>query len=413
MKKALIAVAALVVLAGVAVAVVVGVRYRQGQDVRGSSTEEFVTTEAAAPEPPPEPRVAWPTYRFAPERHGVAGYEHRPPYRVRWRFRARTLVEFPPAIGYGRVYFTNNSGRLYAVNTKTGKRAWKKDSGRCVASSPALWEHLVIQTYLNAHPCNRGKEKGLRGLVVARFAGFGQFRWQTQIAPSESSPVVVDGVVYLGDWSGRIYALHARTGKVKWSFKTRGKIKSAVAISGNRLYVGSYDHHVYALDRDTGKLIWRAAAQQRLGKRGSFYSTPAAAYGRVYVGGTDGKVYSFGATTGKLIWSHSTGNYVYSSPAVWRKLVLVGSYSRWFYAFDAATGDVRWRFRANGPISGSPTVLDGIVYFSTLRRRTYGLDARTGRPVWQFPDGKYSPLVADRDRVYLTGYHRVYGLDPR
>jgi outer membrane protein assembly factor BamB len=104
---------------------------------------------------------------------------------------------------------------------------------------------------------------------------------------------------------------------------------------------------------------------------------------------------------------------VYSSPAIWRKLVLIGSYSRRFYAFDAATGNVRWQFRANGKISGSPTVVDGIVYFSTLKERTYGLDARTGKLVWQFPDGKYTPIVADPDRVYLTGYHRVYALDQR
>jgi len=412
MKKALLAAGALVALGAVALAVFGFVRYRQGQDVRGSSTEEFVTTEAA-PRAPAEPGVFWPTYRFDAERQGVADYPHRPPFTTRWFFRARTLVEFPPAIGYGRLYFTNNYGRLYAVNAKTGKRAWKKDSGRCVASSPAVWEHLVIQTYLAGHPCNRGNQKGIQGLVVARFAGFGQFRWQTRIAPSESSPVVVDAVVYLGDWSGRVYALYARTGKVKWVFRTKGRIKSGVAVSGSRVYVGSYDHHLYALNKNTGRLIWRASAQQRLGKRAQFYATPAAAYGRVYVGGTDGKVYSFGATTGKLRWSHSTGNYVYGSPAVWRRLVLVGSYSRWFYAFDAATGDVRWRFKANGPISGSATVVRGIVYFSTLKERTYGLDARTGRLVWQFPDGKYASVVADPDRMYLVGYHRLYALDER
>ena len=55
---------------------------------------------------------------------------------MRWFFRARTLVEFPPAIGYGRLYFTNNYGRLYAVNTETGKRAWKKDSAAASRARP-------------------------------------------------------------------------------------------------------------------------------------------------------------------------------------------------------------------------------------------------------------------------------------
>jgi outer membrane protein assembly factor BamB len=114
-------------------------------------------------------------------------------------------------------------------------------------------------------------------------------------------------------------------------------------------------------------------------------------------------VYSFGAASGKLRWSHDTGGYVYSSPAVWKRRVLAGSYDGSFYAFDAATGEMLWRFRANGPISGSPTVLGGVVYFATLERRTYALDARTGRTLWVFPDGKYSPVVADRKRLYLVG----------
>jgi outer membrane protein assembly factor BamB len=410
MKRVLLAVAALVLLGSAAAALFVGIRYRQSQDVRGSSTEEFVTTEAAPPVKPKEPGVFWPGYGFDAERQRAVDYPHRPPFTVRWFFRARTLVEFPPAIGYGRLYFTNGYGRLYAVNARTGKRAWKYDSGRCNASSPAVWEHLVIQTFMARRPCNR--KRGRDGQVVALFAGFGQLRWRVRISASESSPVVVKSVVYLGDESGTVYALHAGTGKLKWSYRTKGAIKGGVVVSGDRVFAGSYDHHLYALRRDTGKLLWRASAQQRLGKRATFYSTPAAGYGRVYIGGTDGKLYSFGATTGKLIWSHSTGGYVYSSPAIWRKLVLVGSYSKRFYAFDAATGEVRWMFRANGPISGSPTVVNGIVYFSTLRERTYGLDARTGRPVWQFPDGKYTPLVADGDRVYLVGHFRLYALDP-
>jgi hypothetical protein len=77
---------------------------------------------------------------------------------------------------------------------------------------------------------------------------------------------------------------------------------------------------------------------------------------------------------------------------------------------DAATGNILWKFKANGPISGSPTVIAGRVYFATLKGTTYALDARTGRQVWTYPDGKYSPVVADAERLYLTGNARIYGL---
>jgi outer membrane protein assembly factor BamB len=168
------------------------------------------------------------------------------------------------------------------------------------------------------------------------------------------------------------------------------------------VFVGSYDHHVYAFDARNGALRWRTGAQQRLGSEGTFYSTPAAAYGRIYIGATDGKVYSFGATSGEERWSYGTGGYVYGSPAVWHERVYVGSYNGTFYCFDA-----------DGQISGSATVMDGVVYFSTLRRTTYGLDALTGRQVWSFPDGEYSPIVADAKRVYLVGYGSIYGMVDR
>ena len=130
-------------------------------------------------------------------------------------------------------------------------------------------------------------------------------------------------------------------------------------------------------------------------------------------------MYAFGATSGKLRWSHSTGGYVYASPAVWRQRILIGSYSGTFSALDAGTGGVRWQFRANGPISGSATVIGNLVYFATLHGpkskngRTYALDARTGRLVWSFPDGKYTPAVAAKGKLFLIGYGIVYGMVPR
>lgn len=383
---------------------------QQERDIKGSSTIEFVTTEAAPP-PPPEPGIAWPTYGHDAARlrfgNGVA---LAPPFRRVWTFRAQSLVEFPPAVGYGRLFFTNNAGVLFAIGAKNGKRAWKVQSRRCVAASPALDRHVVYQAYLNGPPCNRKPSASLTGEVVAYAVGTGKVLWRRVIGPSESSPVVVGASVYVGDWNGRVWALRRRTGKVRWVTRLRKQVKGGVAISGGKLFVGDYSGHLYALSATTGKVQWQAKVQPRFGRTGTFYATPTAAYGRVYIGATDGKVYSFGASSGKLRWSQSTGGYVYSSTAVWRDRVYAGSYSKRFYSFDAATGKVLWSFQANGQISGSPTVVAGRVYFATLKRRTYALDAKTGRMLWTFPDGKYSPVVADAERLYLVGYARLYGL---
>jgi outer membrane protein assembly factor BamB len=413
-KRALIIAAVVLVLAllGGGLAYYLHVKHA-ARDIKGSSTVEFVTTEAVPP-PPPEPGIAWPFYGYDSERlRFLNGSTLAPPFQRVWTFHARNLVEFPPAVGYGRLFFANNEGVLFAIGAKNGRKAWDYVSHRCLAASPALDRHVVFEAFMNAPPCNRPPSAKLTGEIVAFAVGTGHVIWRRTIGPSESSPVVVGGTVFVGDWNGRVWALRRKTGKPYWVTKLQGQVKSGVAIAGNRLYVGDYSGHVYALSLTTGKILWQAKAQPRFGNTGRFYATPAVAYGRVYVGATDGKMYSFGASSGKLRWSHGTGGYVYSSAAVWRDRVFAGSYSHIFYCFDAATGAVRWQFKANGPISGSPTVIAGRVYFATLKRRTYALDARTGRLVWTFPDGKYSPVVADSKRVYLVGYAKVYGLVER
>jgi outer membrane protein assembly factor BamB len=413
-RKLLIAAAAAIVLvAGAAVALYLYKKHLSA-GVQGSSTVEFVST--AAPKPPRiRGAIEWPNFGNGPqETHVGPSVAMRPPFRRDWVAGGASLLEFPPAVGYHRLFFANGSGSLLALNAATGKRAWTYPTTRCVAATPAVGRYdggTVYESFLGVHPCNNKNAKD--GLLVAVSAGQGQLRWKRKIGPTESSPLLVGTALYVGDWRGRVYDLDARTGSVRWTFRQRGAVKGAVAYSANRVFFGSYDGHVYALNAKTGRLLWRAQADVRLFGGSQFYSTPAVAYGRVYIGSTDHKVYSFGAATGKRRWSYATGGYVYGSPSVWDNRVYVGSYDHWFYALDAATGRRVWRFEANGPISGSSTVLDGVVYFATLKGRTYALSAKTGRLVWTYPDGMYAPVTTDGKRAFLFGFGKAYGFLPR
>ena len=151
---------------------------------------------------------------------------------------------------------------------------------------------------------------------------------------------------------------------------------------------------------------------------GQFYATPAVAFGRVYMGNTDGRVYSFGARNGALAWATATGAYVYASasvadPAGLGPTVYVGSYDGNLYAFNAQSGAIRWRHPAGGKISGSSTVVGNVVYYSDLgTKTTIGLNAATGRKVFAFPDGAFTPVIADYHAIYLDGYTELYQLLP-
>ncbi|HKD34954.1 MAG TPA: PQQ-binding-like beta-propeller repeat protein [Gaiellaceae bacterium] len=412
MKKWLLGAGAVVLLVAAGLIAYALYRKHEGRDIRGSSVE-FVTTQEDKSKP--NLSTPWPMYRFDSSREGLAvgvPADIHPPLEAKWFFRGKSLIEFPPSVAYGNLYFANSLGSLYSVKITRVRAQWVYRTGRCTAATPAVADHLVYMTFLNKPPCNATRS-GLDGELVALDADSGKVRWKVTMAPTESSPLVVGGLVYVGDWSGKVYALNAKSGRVVWTYQTGDKVKDGLAYAGGRVFFGSYDTHVYALSARTGKLIWKSGAQQRLGATGTFYSTPAVAYGRVYVGATDGKMYSFGATSGKLRWSHGTGSYVYASPAVWNRTVYAGSYDGTFYAFDAATGDVRWQFKTAGPISGSAVVINGVVYVSCFGGRTYGLDARTGKVLWLFKRGRYAGVVADTVRLYAVGYGRIFAFFPK
>ena len=411
MKKILWTLAALLVLGAAGAAGAWYWNERQTRDVRGSATTEFVATEAPGTTRAEEEveREPWPTYGFDVARTRFApDFRHRPPYRELWMVRGGDLIEFPPVIAYGRLYFANAKGRFLAVDAETGKVVWRRELERITAASPTVGDGVIYQPLMNA----KGEEREeADGFMVALDAETGEELWRFKAGVIESSPLLVRGVLYFGTFDDRLYALDVKTQRVRWTYQTGDDVKGGPVFSRGVVYFGSYDGKVYAVDASRGKLRWESESQGGLRGAGNFYATPALAYGRVFIGNTDGKVYAFGAESGDLLWSRTTGGYVYSSAAIWRQTVYVGSYDRNLYALDARTGDVRWSFEANGRISGAPTVIDGVVYFSTLEERTYALDAGSGEELWTFPDGKYTPVVADDERVYLTGYTRVYGLE--
>lgn len=405
----MIALALLVlVAAGVAVAGVVVWKQRHPGSIRGSGSTEFDTTEEPGSTTVPEKEartVPWPTYGFDAARTRTPGFDLRPPYRRLWRFDARSLLEFPPVVAYGRLYVGTGGGRFLALDAETGKKVWVRKFGRCMAASPTVGGGVVYQTLMDPAPC-RPHRQDADGFLVAMDPETGKELWRVRSAVSESSPLVVGRTVYFGSWDRKMYAVDTKTHRVKWTYTTGDKVKDSPAYADGTIYFASYDRKVYAVNAKTGKLAWASSGN------GTFYATPSVAYGRIFIGNTDGRVYAFGAKSGHLLWARSTGDWVYSSAAVWHRTVYVGSYSHRFYALDAATGDVRWTFPTSRAVTGAATVMDGLVYFASLAGKTYALDALTGKKQWGFPDGLYTPVSADEERLYLVGHKILYALEP-
>ena len=438
-----------VLIAGIALVVLLGVggwfayARLQPTEIGGNTTEEYIastttaatttttttTTTTIAPLATP-----WPTYGFdAGRTHWNPSLRHRPPYIQTWIFHALNLLEFPPVVADGRLFVANLRGHFFAVDATTGKRLWHKPTRHCSAASPAIADDIVYAAFMQKYPCPKGDFSG-NGFVIAWDAATGRRIWSVETPALETSPLVVDGAVYVGGWDGTVFAFDAKTGALLWKTQTDAQITSSPTYadatqtgSTPAVVIGTNGGSVYSLDAKTGVVRWRAQSIDRLGSnREYFYATPTVAYGRVFIGNTDGWMYAFGAKTGTLLWAKAAGSYVYTAAVAADNVIYIGTYDGFIVAYDAGTGSELWRFEAPGAIHGAPTLMDGLLYFSTCAgcgqngvrasksgpSDTYALDIATRKIVWTFPDGQYSPVVADNERVYVTGKGTVYGLRP-
>jgi outer membrane protein assembly factor BamB len=340
--------------------------------------------------------------------------------KLAWKFGGNALLEFPATIWGNNLYLLDDGATLKRVNIKTGKQIWERHMGTChgcglSASSPSLdvaHKELFV-TVLSLKGSTIG---AVGGEIAAVSMGNGKTLWTAPVpSGTESSPMVVGNAVYFGDQDGTEYSLNIKTGKQNWEFPTGGAIKAGADYYEGNLYFGNYAGQFYAVNAKTGKQVWSQSPG------GNFYSTPAAAYGRIYVGNNNGAAYSFSATSGTVAWSRTLGGYVYSGPAVGTvaglgPTVFIGSYDGDLYALNAQDGSVRWTTpvptTGKVGISGSAVLVNNVVYASSVYGKgSYGFNAVTGKQVWSYPDGSYTPVVANQHDLFVMGKYVLYKFD--
>ncbi|SVA88195.1 uncharacterized protein METZ01_LOCUS141049 [marine metagenome] len=165
--------------------------------------------------------------------------------------------------------------------------------------------------YYPASQINTSNVKGLRPAWI----------FQTEIVESqETTPIVVDGTMYITTSFNHVYALNAATGEQIWHFKHKmgpittyccGPNNRGVAVHGDKVFMGTLDAKLVALDANSGALVWeQQIADPELGY--SETMAPTAVNGKILIGtnggeyGIRGFVKAFDANSGKLLWTFHT-----------------------------------------------------------------------------------------------------------
>jgi outer membrane protein assembly factor BamB len=176
-----------------------------------------------------------------------------------------------PVVADGRVYAGSLDGSVYALAGDTGEIVWTCPTGAKVRATPTVEGGTV---YIGSWDKS----------VYALDAASGRVRWQTPIGGQVQTNALVAGdLVYCASRKASVVALSAQTGEKVWEYGYGDNmwVESSPRLVDGVLYIGSSGTKIVAaLDGRTGDLV--AACSSRAFN----WSTPAIAGDWLYIGGT-------------------------------------------------------------------------------------------------------------------------------
>ena len=261
------------------------------------------------------------------------------------------------------------------------------------ASEPGNW--LTYSGNYQAHRFSQLREITPQNVSRLRPAWVYQSAARSRF---ETSPIVVDGIMYVTEPPTKIAALDIRTGRSLWTWQRKmpqliktigfGPTNRGVAILDDTVYIGTLDCFLVALDAKSGAVRWETkVADNNTGH--SITAAPLAIDGKIIVGisggeaGIRGFLDAYDAKTGKLAWRLWTipgpgepGHDTWKGDS-WK----TGGAPTWVTgSYDPELNLIYWGTGNPGPDwNGDPRPGDNLYSCSLL-----AVDASTGKLKWHF-----------------------------
>jgi alcohol dehydrogenase (cytochrome c) len=251
-----------------------------------------------------------------------------------------------------------------------------------------------------------------------------QWVYQSPVAGNwQTTPLVVDGIMYLTQRLNDVVALDAATGRAFWIYRYTpaqdrivccGANNRGLAILGDTLFMGTLDAQLIAIDAKTGRAVWKTAVAST--KSGySITHAPLIVKDKVIVGvgggeyGIRGFIAAYDAATGREAWRFYTipapgepgsetwercppQTTAFCDPEAWKH----GGGSIWLTgSYDPQLNLTYWGVGNVGPdYNGAQRPGDNLYTASIV-----ALDGDTGRLKWHY---QFTPHdVYDYDSVQI------------
>lgn len=255
-----------------------------------------------------------------------------------WFSRKSALLSGGLTVAGGHVYVGSEKAQVYALDAGDGSVVWQTTAAGEVLSRPTASDGLVLvhtsNGQLQALDENSGVVKwtvnldmpalslrgesapavafgaavvgGDNGRVSAVLMQQGQLIWQQRISQAtgtteidrlsdvDTTPVIVNGVVYALAYNGNLTALDLRSGQIMWK-RELGSVNDFI-VDGNRIYIVDQNDRILALTTDGGVTLW---TQSDLLHR--LLTSPVLYNGSLVVGDSEGYMHWVNPDDGRFV----------------------------------------------------------------------------------------------------------------
>lgn len=323
---------------------------------------------------------------------------------VQWHTKLGGTVQSRLLFDNGTVYVACFDGKVYALDSRTGKQKWSFATGGAVYASPTVFDELlyVASTDHNVYAINSRS---------------GKLVWKTALGgPIFASVNVGAGVACVGTGDKKIYGLDAKGGRQLWSFQAQGFVQSEAAYADNTFFVGAWDNTFYALRSSNGSLKWSDHVGSSM-----FYSPsiaqPAVRGQQVFAVSNDDTLHAFDEATGHQDWiAHGAiakNKFGYSAPLFVGSKIFIGTLGDVgaVECLDATTGKNIWTSQTGSVIYDSSCAYgNGRIYIGAVSGDFRCLDAQSGKVIWTYhlPTGHLLATAAvDGDTAYIASMNGI------
>ena len=332
---------------------------------------------------------------FAPDRGPTHGHD------LRWFLPLGGGVTTTPAYWDGMLFVGTGGGQLLCAAASDGEEFWSTGLGGELRSTPAVADDVLV---VGVHD---GALSAGRGFLAGLNVWSGEELWGVHDHGVTMSPLIVDGVAYVGSSEGAFFGVEVSSGTQRWAAQAGASNGTpSLATADGVMVVVTSSGLVHGFSLSSGDQLWAFHSEFKN------ETTPAISAGRVVFTTFLGQLICLDLQSGRTLWSTPTNTNA-TSPAVHGGRVIVNRGPKGHVAaYSLVTGQLLWDSAVEGDPFSSPTVTRDHVY-TKGNNVLVALHVDTGETAWSQPFTELlaTSLTIAGDDLYIgSHWHSGGGL---